>query len=90
MDLISPKATHTLRDDGDACADRDQRQDSVHPIRFLSHPRHKTCTCTQTNNLKMKAAGVDYPRDLQAIQTSTAQEVADNWSSIAIPNREPR
>lgn len=38
----------------------------------------------------MEAAGVDYPRDLQAIQTSTAQEVADNWSSIAIPNREPR
>ena len=38
----------------------------------------------------MEAEGVDYPRDLRAVQASTVQEVADNWSSIAIANIEPR
>ncbi len=38
----------------------------------------------------MEAEGVDYARDLRAVQASKVQEVADNWSSIAIPNREPR
>ncbi|MEN6670362.1 SDR family NAD(P)-dependent oxidoreductase [Psychrobacter sp. B38] len=38
----------------------------------------------------MEAEGVDYPRNLRAVQASTAQEVADNWSSIAIVSREPR
>lgn len=37
-----------------------------------------------------EAAGVDYPRNLQAIQASTAQEVAQNWASIAITAVEPR
>lgn len=38
----------------------------------------------------MEAEGVDYPRNLQAVKASTTQEVADNWSSIAVPNIEPR
>lgn len=38
----------------------------------------------------VEAKGVDYPRDLRAVKASTAQAVADNWSSIAIPNIEPR
>lgn len=38
----------------------------------------------------MEAAGVDYPRNLRAVKASTTQEVADNWSSIAILNIEMR
>lgn len=37
-----------------------------------------------------EAAGVDYPRNLQAVQASTALEVAQNWPSIAITAVEPR
>lgn len=37
-----------------------------------------------------EAAGVDYPRNLQAVQASTALEVAQNWASIAITAVEPR
>ena len=38
----------------------------------------------------MEAANVDYPRNLRAVKASTAQEVAENWQSIAIPDVEPR
>ncbi|MDL4864832.1 SDR family oxidoreductase, partial [Halomonas elongata] len=38
----------------------------------------------------MEAEGVDYPRNLQAISASTAQEVAKNWPLIATPDVEPR
>lgn len=38
----------------------------------------------------IEAKGVDYPRNLKGIQASTAQEVADQWSLIAIPDVEPR
>ena len=38
----------------------------------------------------MEAAGVDYPRNLRAVKASTAQEVAQNWQSIAIPHVETR
>lgn len=38
----------------------------------------------------MEAKEVDYPRNLQAIQASTAQEVSENWPLIAIPDVEPR
>lgn len=37
-----------------------------------------------------EAKDVDYPRNLRATKASTAQEVAKNWSSIAIPCVEPR
>lgn len=37
-----------------------------------------------------EAAGVDYPRNLRAVQASTALEVAQNWASIAITAVEPR
>lgn len=37
-----------------------------------------------------EAAGVDYPRNLRAVQASTALEVAQNWASIAIAAVEPR
>jgi NAD(P)-dependent dehydrogenase (short-subunit alcohol dehydrogenase family) len=37
-----------------------------------------------------EAAGVDYPRNLRAVQASTAMEVAQNWPSIAITAVEPR
>lgn len=38
----------------------------------------------------MEAKGVDYPRNLRAVQASTAHEIAENWSLIAIPDLEPR
>lgn len=38
----------------------------------------------------MEAMGVDYPRDLRAVQTLTAHEVAANWPLIAVPAVEPR
>lgn len=38
----------------------------------------------------MEAEGVDYPRNLQAIQASTAHEVAKNWPLIATHDVEPR
>ncbi len=38
----------------------------------------------------MEAKDVDYPRNLRATKASTAQEVAENWSLIAIPCVEPR
>lgn len=38
----------------------------------------------------MEAEGVDYPRNLCAIQAATAQEVAANWPVIAVPDVEPR
>jgi NAD(P)-dependent dehydrogenase (short-subunit alcohol dehydrogenase family) len=45
----------------------------------------------QFHATKMReAANVDYPRNLRAIKASTAQEVAENWQSIAIPDVEPR
>ena len=47
--------------------------------------RQRTVSATRA----MEAEGVDYPRALRAVQASKVQEVADNWSSIAIPNREP-
>lgn len=37
-----------------------------------------------------EATNVDYPRNLCAVQASTAQEVAENWQWIAVPNVEPR
>lgn len=37
-----------------------------------------------------EAAGVDYPRNLRAVQASTALEVAQNWASIAVTVVEPR
>lgn len=45
----------------------------------------------QFHATKMReAANVDYPRNLRAVKASTAQEVAENWPSIAIPAVEPR
>jgi NAD(P)-dependent dehydrogenase (short-subunit alcohol dehydrogenase family) len=45
----------------------------------------------QFHATKMReAANVDYPRNLRAVKASTAQEVAENWQSIAIPDVEPR
>ncbi|AAV82444.1 UNVERIFIED_ORG: NAD(P)-dependent dehydrogenase (short-subunit alcohol dehydrogenase family) [Idiomarina abyssalis] len=38
----------------------------------------------------MEAKDIDYPRNLRATKASTAQEVAENWSLIAIPCAEPR
>lgn len=38
----------------------------------------------------MEAKGVDYPRNLHAIQASTAHEVAKNWALIATHDVEPR
>ncbi|HBP29615.1 SDR family NAD(P)-dependent oxidoreductase [Advenella sp. FME57] len=37
-----------------------------------------------------EAAHVDYPRNLRAIHATTMNEVAANWSKIAIVNGEPR
>lgn len=45
----------------------------------------------QFHATKMReAANVDYPRNLRAVKASNAQEVAENWQSIAIPDVEPR
>jgi NAD(P)-dependent dehydrogenase (short-subunit alcohol dehydrogenase family) len=45
----------------------------------------------QFHATKMReAANVDYPRNLRAVKASTAQEVADNWQSIAVPDVESR
>lgn len=45
----------------------------------------------QFHATKMReAANVDYPRNLRAVKASTAQEVAENWQSIAIPDVESR
>lgn len=38
----------------------------------------------------VEAGGVDYPRNLRAVQAATAQEVAANWPLIAAPDVEPR
>ena len=38
----------------------------------------------------VEALGVGYPRDLQGIRAATAEEVAAQWTRIALPNREPR
>lgn len=38
----------------------------------------------------MEAEFVDYPRDIKAIRALTAQDIADNWHKIAIPNTERR
>jgi NAD(P)-dependent dehydrogenase (short-subunit alcohol dehydrogenase family) len=37
-----------------------------------------------------EAAHVDYPRNLRAIHATTMNEIAANWSKIAIANKEPR
>lgn len=45
----------------------------------------------QFHATKMReAANVGYPRNLRAVKASTAQEVAENWQSIAIPDVESR
>jgi NAD(P)-dependent dehydrogenase (short-subunit alcohol dehydrogenase family) len=37
-----------------------------------------------------EAAGVDYPIDLCAVHAKTVDEVATQWSRIAVPSQEPR
>ena len=38
----------------------------------------------------VEALGVNYPRDLRGIGAATTEEVAAQWSRIALANREPR
>jgi len=38
----------------------------------------------------VEAFGVDYPRNLHAVAAATADEVAAQWSRIAVPSVEPR
>lgn len=38
----------------------------------------------------METKFVDYPRNIKAIRALTAQDIADNWQKIAIPNTERR
>ncbi len=38
----------------------------------------------------VEAEGVDYPRNLRAIQAATTQEVAASWPQIAVSDVEPR